>query len=204
VLGGGGLVVALDPPSPRALVRAARLRDARARRHTTPGFLRRGAQLDDEGRISLTPEVLAVAIGRQAAGRHVVDATCGCGGNAIGFARAGCTVVAVDQAADRLAMARHNAVLYGVGDRITFLHADARQVVPEHATDLVFVDPPWASPDLAPLPELAAIVTAELWVKVPPAFDPQELPGAVPEAWFGEAEGDRHRVKLVILKRRSV
>jgi SAM-dependent methyltransferase len=204
VLGGRSIGVEIDPPPPRALVRAARLRDARARRHTTAGFLRKGARLDGEGRISLTPEVLAVAIGRQAAGRHVVDATCGCGGNAIGFARAGCTVVAVDMSSERLALARHNAGLYGVLDRITFAHADAREVVPDFAADLVFVDPPWSDPDLPPLGELADAVRAEMWAKVPPAYDPRRLPGSTPEAWFGEAEGDRHRVKLLVLKRGPV
>jgi hypothetical protein len=200
-IGGRELTVEVDPPTPRALVRAARLHDARSRRRTTPGFLRRGARLDDEGRISLTPEAIAVAIGRQAAGRSVVDATCGCGGNAIGFARAGCSVVAVDRSVARLELARHNARLYEVHERITFVHADAREVVPALATDLVFVDPPWSTADLAPLHELDATVHTELWAKVPPSFDPRELPGAVPEAWFGEAEGGRRRVKLVILKR---
>jgi hypothetical protein len=98
-------------------------------------------------------------------------------------------------------MARHNARLYGVADRITFVEGDARDVVPGLATDLTFVDPPWASADLSPLPELAHVVSTELWAKVPPAFDPERLPGATPEAWFGEAEGDRRRVKLVLLTR---
>ena len=201
VLGGRAISVDLDPPAPRALVRAARLRDARARRDTTPGFLKRGVRLDEEGRISLTPEALAVAIGRQAAGRHVVDATCGCGGNAIGFARAGCVVVAVDLSSGRLELARHNARLFGVQDRITFVHADAEEVTPDLAKDLVFVDPPWSSADLSPLPALARKIETELWAKVPPSFDPTALPGAVPEAWFGEGDGDRHRVKLLLLKR---
>ncbi len=203
VLGGRAVAVALDPPAPRALVRAARLRDARARRRTTPGFLKRGARVDDEGRISLTPEAIAVAIGREAAGRHVVDATCGCGGNAIGFARAGCVVVAVDRSAERLELARHNARLYRVDDRIRFVHGDALEIAPDRATDLVFVDPPWSSPELPPLAELADRIAIELWAKVPPAFDPASFPGAVPEAWFGQAEGDRHRVKLLLLKRRA-
>jgi len=201
VLGGRAITVELDPPAPRALVRAARLRDARARRRTTPGFTKGAARLDEEGRLSLTPEALAVAIGERATGRDVVDATCGCGGNAIGFARAGCAVVAVDVSAERLELARHNARLYGVADRISFVCADAREVVPNLATDLVFVDPPWSAPDLDPLRALAGVVRTELWAKVPPAFDPAGLPDAVAEAWFGQAGGDRHRVKLLLLKR---
>ena len=40
----------------------------------------------------------------------------------------------------------------------------------------------------------------ELWAKVPPSFAVDELPGAEPEAYFGEAAGDVRRVKLVLLR----
>ena len=121
-LGGRAIAVRVEPDLPRAVVRAARLRDARARRLTTPGFSRPGTQVDEEGRWSLTPEALALALGREAAGAVVFDACCGCGGNAIGFARAGCRVVAVDTDAGRLALARHNAAIYGVADYIDYLN----------------------------------------------------------------------------------
>ena len=65
--GGRALSFACTPGLPRALVRAARTDDARRRRDTTPGFARPGARLDAEGRWSLTPETLALAMGRRAA-----------------------------------------------------------------------------------------------------------------------------------------
>jgi len=215
-LGFGGRPVAVDirPGLGRTAVRAARTRDARRRWETTPGFLRPGTQLDAEGRWSLTPEALALALGRQAAGRDIVDATCGCGGNAIGFARAGCRVTAIDVDPDRLAMARANAALYGVADRIRFRCGSAPALVPTLEPALVFVDPPWGEAwdrvrtpfDALPVvPELLAALPADapVWVKAPPSIDPEGAVGFTPEAWFGEAPGDRQRVKFIVLRRGS-
>lgn len=210
-LGGAPLEVAVVPPLKRALIRRARSEDAVRRRQTTPGFTRPGARLDGEGRYSLTPEALALALGEAAAGRHVVDATCGCGGNAIGFARSGCTVVAVERHAGRLALARHNARLYGVTDRIRFVQGRAEEQIASLGDDLLFVDPPWGldhnrrCSTITDLPELAPILEAssgfsEVWLKLPPALDPATLPGARPEAWFGRGAGDRHRIKFVLLQ----
>ena len=47
----------------------------------------------------------------------MIDAGCGAGGNAIGFARGGARVTAIEQDVQRLAMARHNAEVYGVADQ---------------------------------------------------------------------------------------
>lgn len=208
-LGGRALEVSVHPPLKRPLIRAARAEDARRRRQTTPGFTRPGAQLDDEGRMSLTPEALALGLGERYAGQRVVDATCGAGGNAIGFARAGCQVVAVDRDGARLRMARHNARLYGVEDRITFVHGRAEDQAPD--ADLLFLDPPWGADwdrtrtTLDDLPALAGLLALApryptTLVKLPPSFDPSTVPGAVPEAVFGEAPGDYRRVKFVLLR----
>lgn len=207
-LGGRKLEVTVAPPLPRALVRAARTEDARRRRDTTPGFTRPGVRLDDEGRMSLTPEALALDIGRRATGRRVLDAFCGAGGNAIGFARAGCIVTAVDRDAGRLELARHNARIYGVERSITFVHGDALAELPRH--DLVFLDPPWGADwdrtrttvqDLPPLEQALGLARGEAWIKVPPSFDPSTVVGAEAEAWFGRASGDRRRIKFVLLRR---
>jgi predicted RNA methylase len=209
-LGGSKLVVEVKPRLPRDAVRAARLADARARRATTPGFSRPGCLLDEEGRYSLTPEALALDLGIAAAGRRILDATCGCGGNTIGFARAGSEVIAVDVDAARIAMARHNASIYGVAGRISFRRERAEDQ-PFGDVDLVFVDPPWGREwpkercTLADLPVLASILATvppalEVWAKVPPSFDPESLPGFSAEACFGETSGDRHRVKFTLLR----
>lgn len=100
----------------------------------------RGIRMDAEGWYSVTPEAVALHIAdrllappllgptRADEGAGVVlDLFCGCGGNAIAFARHASRpwVVAVDTSAARLHLARHNARLYGVGDRIAFVHGDA-------------------------------------------------------------------------------
>ena len=209
-LDGTLLEVRIAPPLKRAVVRAARTRDARSRRHSTPGFTRAGVRLDEEGRLSLTPEALALAIGRRAAGKSIVDATAGCGGNAIGFARAGCTVTAIEPDAQRLACAHHNATVYGVADRIEFIPGRAEDVLEHVHGDVLFVDPPWGAQwnrtctDLPDLPVLAAIMPLadrfeEMWAKVPPSFAVHRQPHTTAQAWFGRAEGDRHRVKFVVV-----
>jgi hypothetical protein len=67
----------------------------------------------------------------------------------------------------------------------------------------LWIDPPWADPELRLLFEIveAGRGFREIWAKVPMAFDPARIPGAVPEAWFGHAPGDRQRIKFVLLRR---
>lgn len=209
--GGLDLRVQVRPSLKRPQVRAGRLREARAMRDRTPGFAHPSAKLDEEGRFSLTPEALALDLGTRAHARTVADLTCGAGGNAIGFARAGSTVVAVERDPGRLALARHNARLYGVERQITFRPGDARELVSKLRADLVFVDPPWGSWDhrrtvLSDLPLLASLLqqlrpTDRWWAKVPPSFVPSSVPADVSvEAWFGDRPGDRHRVKFLLLR----
>lgn len=108
-------------------------------------------QLDAEGWMSLTPASVGEEIARQLAdlvprvsserGFGVLDLFCGCGGNAIAFAREPRVshVVTVDVCRERLAMAAHNAsrervAALAVGGHwapILFLHADAVQLLTE-------------------------------------------------------------------------
>lgn len=212
VLAGNPVQCVVEPGLSRTAVRAGRLRDARRRRHTTEGFSRAGTRLDAEGRMSLTPESLAMEMAQRAAGRSVVDATCGAGGNAIAFARAGCQVIAIDTDAQRLALARHNAGRYGVLDRIDFRRGDARALLPTLRPQLLMLDPPWGTehnreglgPAALPLVgELLASATSaqETWIKLPPAFRVADMPGWTPRAVFGDADGDRNRVKFLWLAR---
>jgi predicted RNA methylase len=147
---------------------------------------------------------LAQRIGR----RRVVDACCGAGGNAIAFARAGATVTAIELDRDRARMAEHNARIYDVPVRV--LVGDARTLLSTLEADVVFVDPPWGADwnrtrtDLDSLPLLLELQLDRFptaIVKVPPSFDPAVLPGFLPRAVFGEAPGDRQRVKFVLLER---
>jgi hypothetical protein len=214
---GHPVVCEIDPPLSRSAVRRARTDDARRRRATTPGFTRAGTRADEIGRMSLTPEVLAVHMAAWAKRRAVVDAGCGIGGNAIAFARAGCPVLAIEADAGRLELARHNADVYGVAGKIEFVHGDVLALVPKRRDPeaILFVDPPWGADwsrarcGLAELPLLAALLPhaagyAALWAKVPPSFATRELLDGVSgrvDALFGEADGDRRRVKFVLVRR---
>lgn len=210
-IGGRLLELEITPLLHRKEQRKAATDEARRRREGSPGFLRGGTRLDREGKISLTPEALALELGERARGLRVIDAFAGAGGNAIGFARAGCAVTAIELDPERLAMARHNARVYGVADRIEFLAGDARELLSGRAADLLFLDPPWgenydrervALGDLPPCAEIldAAREIPTKWIKVPPSFDPATLPGYRPEAFFGTGGGDDRRVKFLLLE----
>ena len=58
-----------------------------------------------------------------------LDAFCGCGGSTIQLALTCQRVVAVDVSPERIEMARHNARIYGVEDRIEFICGDAVAVM---------------------------------------------------------------------------
>lgn len=210
-IGGSFLNMEILPALNRKDVRKAYSDEAKRYRNGSKGFSKRSAQLDDEGRKSLTPEALALTLGQRARGLRVIDACAGAGGNAIGFARAGCSVVAIEIDPDRLAIANHNAKLYGVADRIEFIIGDARNIISKQPADLLFIDPPWGErynkervtlSDLPPCRELleSSVHIPKKWIKVPPSFDPSTLPNYHVEACFGVAGGDQRRVKFLLLE----
>lgn len=210
-IGGALLQIEITPALNRKELRRAHTEEARRYRGGSIGFSRRGTRLDREGKLSLTPESVALELGKRAKGLRVIDAFAGAGGNAIGFARAGCPVTAIELDADRLAMARHNATIYGVADRIEFIPGDACKVIAGHEADLLFLDPPWGGryrkervtlDDLSPCAEVleAASGIPNKWLKVPPSFDPGTLPDYRAEAIFGVGEGDARRVKFLLLE----
>lgn len=123
-----------------------------------------GVQIDEEGWYSVTPEAIAKHIALEAKAIAetyrqnesdelvILDAFCGVGGNTIQFAKHFDRVVAVDLDANRLEMARHNAQIYSVADKITFIHADVFETIPEltkaktYKFQVVFMSPPWGGP----------------------------------------------------------
>ncbi|GBE86543.1 Trimethylguanosine synthase [Sparassis crispa] len=133
-----------------------------------------GCLLDEEGWYSITPERIADQIAERCRCDIVLDAFCGVGGNAIAFARTCERVIALDISPVRLALARHNAALYGVADRIEFILADflsfARTLPQQQSSrhrlektravdaaahyesllhrkiDVIFLSPPWGGP----------------------------------------------------------
>lgn len=104
----------------------------------------------------MTPELIADQIADRCRCDTVLDAFCGVGGNAIAFAKTCNRVIALDTSPVRLALARHNAIIYGVADRIEFILADylsfARSYLSgsshqrERIIDVVFLSPPWGGP----------------------------------------------------------
>jgi trimethylguanosine synthase len=113
----------------------------------------RGIRMDAEGWFSVTPEAVAACNARllaplTASPRLVVDAFVGCGGDAIQMALSdpSSRVLAVDLDPAKVAMARHNAHIYGVAHRIDFVVADFAALAPRLRADACFLSPPWGGP----------------------------------------------------------
>lgn len=184
---GGTIRVRVEPPIPAG--RRARRREPRAVRQRRL-FERwgEGIRVDDEGLVGLTPERLALAIAARAHG-VAIDGTSGVGGIAIALARtpAVSRVIAVDRSAERLAMARHNAAIYGVADRIEWVEGDVLEVLASRRADVLVLDPPWGGRGYdrarVALADLGLDVAAalarfdgEVLLKLPRSFDPSTLP----------------------------
>ncbi|XP_023705756.1 trimethylguanosine synthase isoform X2 [Cryptotermes secundus] len=105
-----------------------------------------GIKLDEESWFSVTPERVAEHIAERCRCDIVVDAFCGAGGNSIQFAFTCAHVIAIDIDPKKIALARHNADVYGVADRIEFVVGDFLSLAPSLQADVVFLAPPWGGP----------------------------------------------------------
>lgn len=116
---GGTRVRVVTTPEIRAGRAAPPWRPRGERRRELFSRWAEGIEADDEGLFSATPEALADVIARGLRGT-VIDATCGIGAISLALARSPEVdrVIAIDRDPDRLAMARHNAGIYGVSERI--------------------------------------------------------------------------------------
>ena len=56
-------------------------------------------------------------------------------------------MIAIDIDPNKIELARHNAGVYGVEDRIEFIVGDFFQVMPSLKADVVFLSPPWGGPE---------------------------------------------------------
>ncbi|XP_075978713.1 trimethylguanosine synthase 1 [Anticarsia gemmatalis] len=117
------------------------------KRHSLFHRFDEGIQLDRESWFSVTPESVAAHIASKYAYDVVLDAFCGAGGNTIQFANTAQKVIAIDIDPHKIAMARHNAEVYGVAERITFMVGDFFQLAPHLTADMVFLSPPWGGPN---------------------------------------------------------
>ncbi|XP_035789012.1 trimethylguanosine synthase-like [Anopheles albimanus] len=107
-----------------------------------------GIRLDRESWFSVTPEKVAAHTAERCRSDLIVDAFCGCGGNTIQFAFTCQKVVAIDIDPRKIEMAKHNASVYGVADRIEFITGDFVQLAAggRLQADTVFLSPPWGGP----------------------------------------------------------
>ena len=108
-----------------------------------------GIIMDKEGWFSVTPERIAEHIAERCRCDLIIDAFCGVGGNAIQFAFTCERVLAIDIDPVKIACARHNAIVYGVDDRIEFVLGDYLKLISHLKADVVFLSPPWGGPDYA-------------------------------------------------------
>jgi len=105
-----------------------------------------GIVLDREGWFSVTPEKIARHIAKRCRCDVIVDAFCGVGGNTIQFAFTCERVIAIDIDPKKIEMAKQNARVYGVEDRIEFIQGDFLQLAPTLTADIVYLSPPWGGP----------------------------------------------------------
>lgn len=114
-----------------------------------------GIKLDKEGWFSVTPDAIANHIATRVAisasknklqeqkGAIILDAFCGCGGNAIAFALKSeiSTVICVELDRNKLRMAAHNASIYDVDpNRIIFIEADATHIMGKYSKGKLLLD----------------------------------------------------------------
>ncbi|CBY20039.1 unnamed protein product [Oikopleura dioica] len=105
-----------------------------------------GIRMDKESWFSVTPEKIAEHIAERCRCELIVDGFCGVGGNAIQFAFTCERVIAIDIDPEKIEMAKHNAAIYGVEDRIEFIVGDYFKIIPSLRPDVVFLSPPWGGP----------------------------------------------------------
>ncbi len=106
---------------------------------------------DDVGRWSASrPEMTAQCIDAMADVSCVIDAFCGCGGDAVTFGRADMRVIAIELDGARASMATQNVDELGVSGLVQVEQGDANVRVPQlattHAEAGLYLDPPWGGP----------------------------------------------------------
>lgn len=106
-----------------------------------------GIKMDRESWFSVTPEKIAEHIAQRCKCDTIIDAFCGAGGNAIQFAFTCERVLAIDIDPIKIELARNNARVYGVDDRIEFIVGDFLKLAPKLVADVVFLSPPWGGPE---------------------------------------------------------
>ncbi|KAL2756819.1 hypothetical protein ACRALDRAFT_2103127 [Sodiomyces alcalophilus JCM 7366] len=127
-----------------------------------------GIHLTDDAWFGVTPEPVAMQVAYDMSGskpskKVLIDLFAGAGGNTIAFGLSDRwdKIISIERDTSTLACAQHNANIYEVGDRITWvnadcfdyldrLHNDPDSLHPELRVDVasavVFASPPWGGP----------------------------------------------------------
>lgn len=147
-------------------------------------------QIDDVWLYSVKPEALAIETAQTIKWETILDAFGWVWGSTIWFALTGKKVICVELDETRLNMAKNNSEIYGVSDKITFIHGDILEVLPELDFDAIYLDPPWwwvdyidkksfkfsdFSPDWYILLDMAFKKTNNVVFSLPINFDIQEI-----------------------------
>ena len=209
VLGGETIEVHCEPPIRPGKKKPYR-ESEKTRRMRLFSRWYEGIQTDDEGLFSATAEALADEMVEGLSG-VVLDGTCGVGALAIAAAKLPdvTKVIAVDIHERRLQMAAHNARIYGVEDRISFVvgRCEDQLALIEH--DVLILDPPWGGRkydremvricDVAlDLKQILASESGAVRMKLPRSFAVSELPGV----WTPNvAVDERGIIKFLVLER---
>jgi trimethylguanosine synthase len=88
----------------------------------------------------------------EASKKTIIDIFGGAGGNTIAFALSGRweTVISIEKDASVMACAQHNAEIYGVFDKITWINDDCFSYLSSNplsqAETVIFASPPWGGP----------------------------------------------------------
>ncbi|KAL1517508.1 hypothetical protein ABEB36_001264 [Hypothenemus hampei] len=106
-----------------------------------------GIKLDEESWYSVTPEKIAKHAAERCSCKVIVDAFCGAGGNSIQFAQTCDKVIAIDIDPEKIELARNNASVYGVAEKIEFINGDFFKLAASLKADVIFLSPPWGGPN---------------------------------------------------------
>ncbi|KAF2266202.1 S-adenosyl-L-methionine-dependent methyltransferase [Lojkania enalia] len=124
-------------------------------RHRIWGKYDEGIWMTEDGWFGVTPEPIAnkiaVHVGESAPAEKtiIIDAFAGVGGNAIAFARSGRweQVFAIEKDEATIKCGKHNAEIYGVGDKIFWVRGDCFNIIPRrysgNKNTVIFASPPW-------------------------------------------------------------
>lgn len=149
-----------------------------------------GIQIDEEGLYSATPESIALHQAEKINCASIVDGFCCTGANTIAFAKRDAKVYAIEKDEKRLEMARHNAKIYGMEDKIEFIRGDFLEEAPKIKAQGIFLDPSWGGPEYENLKsfklsdfrpdgndilKLAFLNFPKIALKIPDNFDVSEL-----------------------------